>query len=98
MPKVYVACKFRPEDSRSYTYEWDGEPLAKGDIVKVADRSGDGWKRVWVDTITDEAPSFPCKPILGIYNPDVEPDEKPAETFVGGQRSPLDLSDDEITF
>lgn len=28
MPRTYVACKFRPEDTRSYTYAWDGDPLA----------------------------------------------------------------------
>jgi hypothetical protein len=61
---VFVACKFRSSDSRSYTYEWTGEPLAPGDFVKVADRSGDGWKRVEVVSITDVAPSFACKPIL----------------------------------
>lgn len=94
MPTVYVACKFRPEDSRSYTYAWDGEPLNKGDFVKVPDKSGDGWKRVTVDSISDRAPPFACKPILGIYNPDVEPDEadKPAET----SSNPLDA--DEIQF
>lgn len=92
MSKVYVACKFRPDDKRSYTYEWDGEPLQKGDIVKVADRSGDGWQRVTVDTITDVAPSFACKPILGLYNPDVEPDDAPAKAA----SDPLD--DDKILF
>lgn len=70
----YVACKFRPEDKRTYTYEWDGEPLTKGDFVKVPDKSGDGWKRVTVDAISDEAPPYACKPILGLYNPDTEPD------------------------
>jgi hypothetical protein len=56
----YVACKFRPEDSRSYTYTWDGDPLAIGDVVKVEDRSGDGWKRVTVASITDQPPPFPA--------------------------------------
>jgi hypothetical protein len=93
MPKVYVACKFRPEDRRTYTYEWDGEPLNKGDIVKVPDKSGDGWQRVTVDAISDEAPAFACKPILGLYNPDLEP-----ETARAPATDPLDLSDDEITF
>jgi hypothetical protein len=69
---VYVACKFRPEDSRAYTYEWDGEPLAIGDTVKVADARSDGWKRVQVVSITDEAPPFACKPILGKIDPDAE--------------------------
>lgn len=39
--RQYVACKFRSEDARSYTYHNDGEPVAVGDLVKVADRSGD---------------------------------------------------------
>ena len=61
----YVACKFRETDTRSYTYHNDGEPLAPGDWAKVEDRNGDGWKRVLVVMATDEAPSFPTKPILG---------------------------------
>lgn len=78
MPQ-FVACKFRPEDSRTYTYTWDGEPLQPGDFVKVADARSDGWKRVTVVSITDEAPTFACKPILGFYNPDVEPDAPTAD-------------------
>lgn len=62
----YVKCKFRPDDSRAYTYEWDGEPLAPGDMVKVADaRDPDSWKRVHVVEVGDERPPFACKPILG---------------------------------
>lgn len=50
----YVACKFRPEDTRAYTYTWDGEEdLAVGDTVKVADARADGWKRVTVASISD---------------------------------------------
>jgi hypothetical protein len=93
MPKVYVACKFRPEDSKAFTYEWEGEPLKSGDIVKVPDARSNGWKRVTVVSIADEAPPFPCKPILGLYNPDLEP-----ETAAKPAVDPLDLSDDEITF
>lgn len=66
MPQ-FVACKFRPSDSRTYTYQNDGEPVASGDWVKVADRSGEGWKRVQVVSISDEEPAFACKPILGPY-------------------------------
>lgn len=72
MPKQFVACKFRPEDGRSYTYEWTGEPLAVGDMAKVADRSGDGWKRVHVVGVSDEAPTFPTKPILGKFEPSAD--------------------------
>lgn len=74
----YVACKFRPEDTRSYTYTWDGEPLAPGDEVKVADARSDGWKRVTVVSTTDEAPPFACKPILGRVEPDADT-EQPAD-------------------
>ena len=75
----YVKCKFRPSDTRTYTYQWDGEPLRKGDVVKVADnRDPAAWKRVWVEDVTDEAPPFACKPILGLYNPDVETADLPA--------------------
>lgn len=66
----YVAVKFRPEDSRSYTYQWDGEPLDIGVEVKVADNRSDGWKRVTVVGATDEKPKFDCKPILGKVEPD----------------------------
>lgn len=50
--RQFVACKFRPGDRRSYTYHWDGEPLAPGDEVKVPDKSGDGWSRVIVDSVS----------------------------------------------
>lgn len=61
----YVACKFRQSDTRTYTYSNDGDPVAVGDMVKVADNRSDGWKRVEVVEITDKAPPFACKPILG---------------------------------
>lgn len=76
----YVACKFRPEDKRAYTYEWSGEPLNKGDVVKVPDRSGDGWNRVTVVSISDKAPPFACKPILGLCDPDADADALPDGT------------------
>lgn len=61
----FVACRFRPEDSRTYTYVNEGAPVAVGDIVKVPDNRSDGWKRVEVVSITDKAPNFACKAILG---------------------------------
>ncbi|MFK4794916.1 hypothetical protein [Sphingobium sp. ZW T5_29] len=61
----YVACKFRPDDRRSYTYHNDGEPVAVGDQVKIAGRGDDGWQRVHVVAVSDEQPSFETKPILG---------------------------------
>ena len=67
----YVQCKFRSTDTLSYTYTWDGEEtLAPGDMVKVADARSDGWKRVEVVSISDEAPKFACKPILGKVEPE----------------------------
>lgn len=65
MPTQYVAVKFRPTDRRTYTYHWNGEPLAPGDEVKVAERDGDGWKRVTVDSVSWANPTFATKPILG---------------------------------
>lgn len=61
----YVAVKFKPEDTRTYTYTWDGDALFPGDRVKVPDNRSDGWKRVTVVSVSDEAPPFNCKPILG---------------------------------
>lgn len=63
--RQFVACKFRLGDRRAYTYHWDGEPLAPGDEVRVADKNGDGWKRVIVDSVSWANPPFPTKPVLG---------------------------------
>jgi hypothetical protein len=85
----FVACKFQPADARQYTYVWDGEPLAEGDQVKVADARSDGWKRVYVVSISDEAPPFECKPILGKVDP--EGQETVSDLLVdAGSRDPLD--------
>lgn len=89
----YVQCKFRREDTRSYTYHYEGEDeLSIDDEVKVADKSGDGWKRVYVVAIGDEKPPFPTKPILEKIEP--EPAEEPTPVATPG----LDLDEDEITF
>lgn len=61
----YVACKFRSGDARTFTYHNDGPPVAVGDMVKVPDRSGDGWKAVTVASVTDQRPDFKTKGILG---------------------------------
>lgn len=62
----YVAVKFKDTDSRTYTYTWDGDELFPGDRVKVPDnRDPTAWKRVTVVSVTDKAPPFACKPILG---------------------------------
>lgn len=76
MPRQYIACRFRSTDARSFTYHYDGEePLQPGDFVQVPDRSGDGWKRVEVVSISDEEPSFPTKGIIGKIEPE---DDEPA--------------------
>ncbi|QEH79908.1 hypothetical protein EIK56_17925 [Sphingomonas sp. C8-2] len=61
----FVAVKFKDTDTRTYTYAWDGDELYPGDRVKVPDNRSDGWKRVTVVSVSDEAPPFACKPILG---------------------------------
>jgi hypothetical protein len=74
--RQFVAVKFKTWDKRTYTYHNDGEPVAPGDQVKIKDRGGDGWSRVTVVEVTDEAPAFATKPILGLAPLD-EP--KPAD-------------------
>jgi len=81
----YVACKFRISDTRTFTYKNDGEPVAEGDAVRVTDRSGDGWKKVFVVSVTDVDPCLPfdLKPILGKH---VEP-EAPDDDIFGAPNS-----------
>lgn len=63
----FVTCRFRPNDTRAYTYRNDGDPVRPNDIVKVEDNRAPGaWKRVWVVETDVPEPSFPCKPILGL--------------------------------
>lgn len=63
---IYLACKFRDTDSRTYSYHYDGdEDFEPGDKVRVPDRSGDGWKVVTVAAIHFDEPEFPTKGILG---------------------------------
>lgn len=70
----YVAVRFNPNQSRTYTYRHDGdEPLEAGQMVRVpAPRDEDGWKAVEVESVTDEEPPFACKPILGLHTPEDE--------------------------
>lgn len=86
MPCQYVACTFREGDARSYTYTNTGEPVAVGDVVRVPDKSGDGWKKVFVVNVTNEAPPYDCKPILGLYVEGVHGD---AEKQAAGAELPL---------
>lgn len=75
MGRQYLACKFRPKDSRLYTYHNDGPPVACGDVVRVPDRSGDGWQRVTVHEIDYIPPPYTTKAILG-RDDDPEPAPK----------------------
>jgi len=85
---MFIACKFRPHDTRTYTYAYDGAlPLEVGDIVLVAGRNGEGTKQVHVaDIDVPEPTGFACKPIIEKFIP--PPPAAPA----------LDLGEDEITY
>lgn len=61
----FIACTFKPGDTRTYTYTWHGPELFPGDRVKVPDNRSDGWKVVTVASIGDVAPPFACKAIIG---------------------------------
>lgn len=64
--RQFVACKFRPNDKRDFTYHNDGPPVRVGDQVKVPDRSGDGWNAVTVSAVDVPPPTkFETKGILG---------------------------------
>lgn len=69
MARQYVTARFRKEDRKTYTYHNDGDLLVPGDEVKVADRSGDGWQRIYIADVGVAKPDFPTKPILGIAPP-----------------------------
>jgi hypothetical protein len=56
MPRSYFQCAFRENDIRTYTYHWDGEQLQPGQIVKIADKSGDGFNIIVVRSSSDERP------------------------------------------
>lgn len=71
----FCACKFRPNDTRAYTYRNDGEPVSSGDRVIVATDRGE--QTVTVIEITDQSPGFACKAIIGLAPPKEE--QPPAE-------------------
>lgn len=77
MTRQFVACSFRPGDTRAYTFSYDGtEPLAVGDVVLVAGRNGEGTKKVHVAILDVPEPTdFEAKPILEKFVP--PPAEKP---------------------
>lgn len=63
----FIKVRFGPLDERRYTYVNNGEHyVALGDMVKVPEPRGDGWKRVEVMEIDVEKPTkFECRAILG---------------------------------
>jgi len=74
MARRYITAKFRQEDTRAYTYHYDGTlALKPGDAVKVPDPKGaDGWKRVLVvalDVPKPDTSKFDTKEILGLVEP-----------------------------
>ncbi|AJA07416.1 hypothetical protein SKP52_02405 [Sphingopyxis fribergensis] len=71
MARQFIACTFRPGDTRAYTYAYDGaEPLAVGDIVLVAGRNGEGKKKVHVAIFgVPEPADFEAKPIIEKFAP-----------------------------
>jgi hypothetical protein len=62
MPRQFIRCAFREGDSRSYTYHLDSDqPAQIGDRMRVPDKDGDGWRKVWIVGLADVAPPFPTK-------------------------------------
>lgn len=69
----YIQATFRRGDARSYTYANPGEPLAIGDAIKVPDKSGEGWKIVYVSEVGIEKPTkYECKSVIGKADPKPE--------------------------
>jgi hypothetical protein len=58
----FVSVQFQAWDRRSYTYHWEGEPLAIGDKVVVETKAGQ--VEVEVVTIRLDTPDFPTKPVI----------------------------------
>lgn len=63
MARQFVAVAFRPGDTRTYTYAWDGEPFAPGDRVVVSTNRGPSTVIVVEPSVPE--PPFACKPIVG---------------------------------
>lgn len=62
MTRQYVSIKFRPGDTRAYTYHNDGKPVNRGDKIVV--ETARGKQTVTVFDIVDEAPPFVTKSII----------------------------------
>lgn len=76
--RQFISCKFRTGDTRTFSYHNDGEPVAEGDTVRVPNRSGEGWTKVFVVTVDDPEPPYATKPIVGLH---VEPEPAPDPLF-----------------
>lgn len=62
---MFIAVRFNPADSRTYTYVYNGaEQIEPGDFVVVETR--EGRKAVEVSAIDVPEPSFRCKPISAV--------------------------------
>jgi hypothetical protein len=62
---MFVSVKFRADDFRTYTYQYDGEdPIEPGSRAVVVTR--DGPKIVHVVGVDLPAPPFECKPIESV--------------------------------
>ena len=62
---MFISVKFQPNDTRTYTYTYDGaEQLQPGDFVIVETR--DGRKPVEITAVDVAEPAFRCKPISAI--------------------------------
>jgi hypothetical protein len=75
MPRQYVQCTFAT-GGRAYTYHWDGEPVDVGDQVEAMGR--DGKVTLAVVGVSEDAPPFATKPILGLAPPKVDTPEPEA--------------------
>ena len=72
--RQYLAVKYRTEDTRTYTYHNDGDPVGAGQQVKLPARARKGeipdpdeWVRGTVVEINVEKPTgFETKGILGL--------------------------------
>lgn len=93
-PRQFVVVSFKPDDKRTYTYHWDGEPFAIGDDAKAPDNRSDGWKRVKVVDVHDVKPPYPTKALVGKFAgapidaiPMPEPDpSRPSGLWADGDR------------
>ena len=65
--RQFISCKFRTEDTRTFSYHNDGPPVAEGNVVLVPDKSGVGSKKVFVVTVDDPEPRYATKAIIDLH-------------------------------